>query len=312
MSFARNVKEEVLDHIFTPEQTIMLLSGFIKYNGEFLYTNKGTILRLSSQSNKITRQILTLLKTIYDGNIEISIKQTNKLRKDKVYELLIAENVHDFLSKYYIYDIDKNDKIIRINLKGDFDHSWLRAYISGVFIAVGSVNSPATSNYHLEFQTKDLESAEYIRDLLNQFEFGFKVIAKKNKYICYIKRSLYVSDFLRFIDAPKSVLEFENTRITRDVRNNINRMTNIDIYNQHKSENAGAKQTQQIELIKNNKLFSELSEKAQNLANIRLEHQDASFSELEKMMNEKGIEITKSGISNLFKIIAKLAESIGG
>ncbi|AHI52423.1 DNA-binding protein WhiA [Spiroplasma culicicola] len=312
MSFAREVKEEILTHTFTQDQTIALLSGFIKYNGELIYTNHGACLRLASSSNNVIRRLFSLIKTIYSGNIEISIIQTQKLKKNKVYELLLTDNVIEFLTKYSIYDIAKNDKIIEINLSGDLNQSLVRAYISGVFIAIGSVNSPETTNYHLEFQTKELESANYLKEILEQYDFHFKVIAKRSKYICYIKKSLAVSDFLKFVDAPIAVMNFENTRINRDFSNNVNRMINIDIYNQQKTLFTGTKQINQINLIKQKNLFSELSEKAQMLANIRQNNPEASFSELEIMMNEKGIAITKSGISNLFKIISKLAESIGG
>ncbi|QBQ07294.1 DNA-binding protein WhiA [Spiroplasma gladiatoris] len=311
MSFASSVKEEIVSHNFIKEQAIMLLSGFIKYNGELIYTSTGTMLRLTSRSNKVIRVILKLLKQFYFGNIEISIIQTQLLKKDKVYQLLLTDNVKSFLRDNNIFDTNKNDKIIEISLNQDFDNSLVRAYISGVFIAVGSVNNPETTNYHIEFQFKEIESANYICSIINKFDFGFKVIAKKSKYICYAKKSLVVSDFLKFIDAPQSVLSFETTRIARDFNNSVNRIMNIDIYNTKKTTIAGSKQVLQIENIIKNNLFSRLSDKAQKLANIRLEHQDLSFSELETIMNENGIYITKSGISNLFKIIAKLSESIG-
>ncbi|QGS51522.1 DNA-binding protein WhiA [Spiroplasma tabanidicola] len=311
MSFATTVKEEILDHNFDKEQAIMLLSGFIKYNGELIYTLSGFSLRLHSKSNHVIRKIYELLKIVYSGNIEISIIQTQILKKDKVYQLLLTDNVIHFLSKYNLYDIDKSAKIIKISLNEDFDNSLVRAYISGVFIAVGSVNNPDTVNYHLELQFKEEESAIYIRDLLNKFEFGFKVITRKSNYICYVKRCLVVSDFLKFIDAPEAVLKFENTRISRDFTNNVNRINNIDVYNIKKTSKTSDKQISQIEAIQKNNLFSELSDKAQKLANIRLVHPDASFSRLEELMNDEGISITKSGISNLFKIIAKLSESIG-
>ncbi|QEH61305.1 DNA-binding protein WhiA [Spiroplasma chinense] len=311
MSFAREVKEEILNHTFSQEQAKALLCGFIKYNGELIFTNKGFALKLTSTSNNIIRKIFSLLKEIYSGNIDISIVQTQKLNRDKVYELVLTDNIQEFLAKNYIYDIGNNVKIIEINLKNDHDNSLVRAYISGVFIAIGSVNSPETTNYHLEFQTKELESANYLKEILNSFEFDFKVINKRTKYICYAKKSLVVSDFLKFVDASRAVMKFETTRINRDVSNNVNRMMNIDIYNQQKTLSAGSQQVKEIELIMEKRLFNELSEKAQKLATIRLANRDASYSELELMMNETGIAITKSGISNLFKIIKKLAESIG-
>ncbi|AUB31133.1 DNA-binding protein WhiA [Spiroplasma floricola] len=314
MSFAMEVKEEILNHTFTKEQKIMLLSGFIKYNGELIYTSKGAVLKLTNNSNNVIRNIFSMLKTIYDGNIEISIIQIQKLRKNKIYQLMLTDEVIFFLKRYNIYDINSSTKIIEIDLENydkKIKQELIRAYISGIFIAIGSVNSPETTNYHLELQFKENESSTYITKILKKYNFTFKTTSKKNKFVCYIKKSIAVSDFLKFMDASISVMKFENTRINRDVSNNINRMINIDIYNQQKSSVTGSRQVEVIELIKKNNLMSELSPKAQLLSQIRLENPDASFSELEQLMNEKNVSITKSGISNLFKIIDKIANTIG-
>lgn len=312
MSFAKEVKEEIIAHIFSPEQAQMFLSGFIKYNGELIYTNDGFKLKLTSTSSPIIRSIYTLLKTIYQGNIEIAIVQTQMITRKKIFQLTLTEKIKDFLEKNSFYDFKKNDKIIEVIInKEDQNESLIRAYISGLFVAIGSVNSPETSNYHLEFQFKDLESAQYICQILNKFDFNFKVIGKRNKFICYVKRSTHVSDFLKFMDASQSVMKFENVRISRDLANSLNRVVNIEIYNQQKTISTGQKQIEQINLIKSKQVFAELSNKAKLLANLRLKNPDASYSELEMIMNEQGVIITKSGVSNLFKIITKLAESIG-
>lgn len=312
MSFAREVKEEVISHEFTLNQSLMFLSGFIKYNGELIYTNKGLSLKLTSFSNTIIRKIYSLLKVFFHGEIHISIIQTQIITKKKIYELLLVDDVQTFLKKHNIYDFNKNDKILEVQVNDDDNKSLIRAYISGIFVAVGSVNSPETSNYHLEFQFKDLKSAEYICKILNKFQFNFKIITKKNKFICYLKKSLYVSDFIKFVDASKAVMKFENKRISRDFSNSLNRVMNIEIYNQQKTYTTGSKQIDQIEFIKHNDIFNKLSKKAQKLANIRINNPDASYSDLEILMNEAGISITKSGISNLFKIITKTAKENGG
>ncbi|AGR40770.1 DNA-binding protein WhiA [Spiroplasma taiwanense] len=314
MSFSLEVKEEILNHTFTDKQKNMLISGFIKYNGDLIFGNDGAALRLTSNSNNIIRNIYSILKYVYKKNINISIIQTQNLSKKKIYQLLLIEDIMAFLKNYLIYDDEKLEKIVEIplfqkNLKEK--QSLIRAYVSGIFIAIGSVNSPDTTNYHLELQFKDEFSAIYFCEITNLFNFNFKIFRKKNTYMCYIKKSIEISDFLKFIDASRAVLKFETTRINRDFNNNINRMMNIDIYNQQKTLFAGAKQIEQINIIIQKGLFNELSEKAQLLATIRLENPDSSFSELEIILNDRNVKITKSGISNLFKIISRLAESIG-
>lgn len=308
MSFAMEVKEEILSLDFTQEQKIQLLSGFIKYNGDLLYSNGKLRLSISSTSNFIIRKIISFSKEFFKGNIEISIIQTQTLRKSKVYQLTFIDRVADFLNLLNIYNFEENAKIITVSNDVLENTGLLRAYIAGIFIAVGSVNSPRTTNYHLEIQAKDKESSDYIIYLISRFGINFKSLSRKNKFICYIKRSILVSDFLKLINATNAVMNFENVRIERDFNNSLNRVLNIEIYNQQKTTTTGEKQIILINEIKDNGLFFELSKKAQMLSNLRIDNVDASYSELEEILNQKGISITKSGISNLFKIIQKLAD----
>ncbi|AHI53479.1 hypothetical protein SSABA_v1c00670 [Spiroplasma sabaudiense Ar-1343] len=306
MSFAMEVKEEIVTHTFSEEQRRAFLCGFIKYNGEIIISNNQPKLILSTISNRIARTVISFLKTFYEGEILISILQSQKLRKNKTFQITLKDNVFDFLFKFNIYNTNKSAKIISVVDEVVNNSSLLRAYISGVFIAIGSVNSPKTSNYHLELQFRDEESSLFFNDLLEPLGFTFKKIKRKAKFISYLKKSTFVSDFLKLIDAPNAVMNFENQRISRDMLNNINRMINIDISNQAKTLDAGQRQVYQINNLKEKGYFRYLSDKAKFLANARLDRPDASFSELESILNQNNIPITKSGISNLFRTIEKL------
>ncbi|WP_338972446.1 DNA-binding protein WhiA [Spiroplasma endosymbiont of Panorpa germanica] len=306
MSFALDVKEEIVSHTFTDEQKKAFLCGFIKYNGEILISDNQSRLILSTISNRVARTIISFIKTFYNGEILISILQSQKLKKNKVFQVTLVEDIFEFLFNFNIYNTNKSGKIIEVDYNLIQNTSLLRAYISGVFIAIGSVNSPQTSNYHLELQFGDELSTEVFKNLLEPLGFDFKSIKRKTKYVSYIKKSTAVSDFLKLIDAPNSVMKFENKRISRDMQNNINRMINIDISNQAKTLDAGQRQVTQILYLKEKNYFGFLSDKARFLANIRLERPEATFSELEEILNNNNISITKSGVSNLFKNIEKI------
>lgn len=184
----------------------------------------------------------------------------------------------------------------------------LRAYAAGLFIGSGSVNSPKTSNYHLEIQFKTLDEANQFNQLMATYGFAFKLLSRKNeRYLSYLKKSAMVSDFIKFLDAPQCVLSFENERISRDVVNNINRMQNIDISNQTRTIAASEKQIKAIQYLRTKEFLSELSPKTQALAQLRLRYPDASYQELTQKMQKNGYNITKSGISNLFRQILKSA-----
>ncbi|ATG97637.1 DNA-binding protein WhiA [Mesoplasma lactucae] len=310
MSFALEVKEEVVSHSFDFEQEKAFLAGFIKYNGEMIFSNGILRLRLTTISNRIARSLLSFVKHHYTGETEVSIFQTQTLKKNKIFNITLIGKVKEFLLDLGI--IDDNFKS-KVEVKEEYLNSStnFRAYVAGMFVAIGSVNSPTTTNYHLELQFKEEADALYFKQVIKKYGFPFKVLKRsENRYIDYVKKSILVSDFLKFIDASRCVMQFENERISRDMVNNINRISNIDISNQSKIIKTGEEQIKKIEYIKKQRKMGQLSEKANVLANIRLKKPDLSYAELQDEMSKKGYEITKSGIANLFKNIDKLYSNL--
>ncbi|WP_434335203.1 DNA-binding protein WhiA [Mycoplasma capricolum subsp. capricolum] len=309
MSFALEVKEEIVMHSFNEEQKLAYLSGFIRYSSDIIFSNNTSKIRFSTISNKIARTLLSFCRQLFDGQVEISIIQSQVLKKHKNFVLTLIGNINNFLQKLRIYD-QNNQKIYVFKVKDEIKDktSIIRAYIAGIFTAIGSVNSPKTSNYHLDLQFKTKIDAINFIELTNDLGFNFKLLERtSNRYICYIKKSIMVSDFLKLIDASNSVMQFENERISRDVYNSINRVNNFDISNQTKTLVTGKKQIEIINYLKQTNQFHLLSKKAQVLADLRLNFPDYSYNELVEEMQKMGYEITKSGISSLFKNIEKLS-----
>lgn len=309
MSFALEVKEEIVSHTFSDAQEQAFLCGFIKYNAELIYSDSLLKLHISTISNKIARTLLTFMRKHYQGEVLISITQPQTLKKQKVYHLTLNGEVKNFLMQLNIIDA-KQSKVVKVSQE-ILDHSdLLRSYVAGMFVAIGSVNAPQ-SYYHLELRFREDADALYFQSLMHDQDFDFKLLNRKNQiYLTYLKKATLISDFLKFIDAGLSVMKFENERISRDMVNSINRISNIDISNQAKVLKTAAEQVKQITYIKQHHQMQKLSEKANVLANLRLRFPESSYVELESEMQKKGFVITKSGIANLFKNIAKLYDEI--
>ncbi|WP_338954762.1 DNA-binding protein WhiA [Spiroplasma endosymbiont of Polydrusus cervinus] len=304
MSFAMEVKEEIVKKEFDQMYQKAFLTGFVKYNMILRISNHFFNFEVSSISNVIIRTIYNFLKNLYQVNIEIIIVQNTKLKKNKTFILRIKERVTEILKDLHIFDADLNQKIIAI--PPEWNERQQRAYIAGIFVACGSVNSPETSNYHLEVQFNAEASAQYFRKLLHKFHFPFKIIIRHDRYVCYLKCSILVSDFLKLIDAINSVLTFENTRISRDMVNSINRLNNIEISNQQKALKAGEEQVIMINYLIDHNLFDELNENTKKVALLRITNPDASLQDLSTLLeNEIGLEISKSGVNHLFREIKK-------
>ena len=84
-----------------------------------------------------------------------------------------------------------------------------RAYLQGCFLASGSINSPKSSNYHLEMSSQEKDLALSVQKLMQRFYLPAKVIERKRAYVVYIKTGEKITDFLRLCNASNALFEFE-------------------------------------------------------------------------------------------------------
>lgn len=213
----------------------------------------------------------------------------------------------EFKNTFELEELEVSENGIVFNKRKD-DFELDKALVRGVFMGSGYINNPE-KKYHLEITLLNENNAQYIYNLLKKYDIETKNMKKDNGYSLYIKDGEEISKFLAFIGANQAVLKFEESRVIRDTKNNVNRLINCETANLSKTLKAGQKQIEDIKLIKKKKKFSELPENLQEVANIRLNHPDASLSELVNIMDNK---ISKSGISHRLAAISKIADELKG
>ena len=185
------------------------------------------------------------------------------------------------------------------------------SYLAGAFLAYGSCNDPHNPNYHLEISLHDIEYANYIVKLISRFEIKAKIAKRRNRYVVYLKKADYVSDFLTLIRAFDARLRFEDERIIRDAKNSLSRIDNCEIANVEKIIRAGQKQINKIETIKRSGKYDKLPEKLRNVAELRLDNSEASLLELCDLYQKKyGDVISKSGMKHRLNKIESYADSL--
>lgn len=308
VSFTITVKDEICQKNFKPCCQKTLLSAYTLINGKII--NQQSInseIIVHTFHNPTARLVYKFFKNQYpDIILKIIVEILHKFERPKVYNIHINNKI-DFI----INDLMLLDKYLYIDKEKMQQHlvkeHCTRAYIAGIFLVVGSINSPSTSNYHLELQFSDGLLAKKIKKkLLQNFKLTFKSIKRRNKTVLYLKKSNAISDFLKIIDCPQAVFAFEDKRISRELFNNINRFNNIDISNQQKSLNAAYQQVEMVKFLKDKKIFSELSLKTQTISNLRLQNPEVSLLELCELYHETtGFIITKSGVNHLIREIKK-------
>ena len=191
------------------------------------------------------------------------------------------------------------------NLKQD--EQLARLMVREAFIKSGFLNAP-DKECHLEILFKTKKKAEEMKTLLEQCNIQNVGITKKGKgTIIYIKDSESISSFLALIGANNAVLRFEEIRVMKETRNNINRIVNCETANLNKTIDASVEQIKNIKVLKQKHKFHTLPENLKEIAELRVKHPEASYEELGKMLIKP---IGKSGVSHRLNKINEIAKEI--
>lgn len=181
-----------------------------------------------------------------------------------------------------------------------------RAFIRGAFMASGSMTDPNKS-YHFEIVCRTPEQAARLQELMREFETDPKIIERKNYYVVYLKEGSQIVDMLNVMEAYVSLMNLENVRILKEMRNSVNRQVNCETANISKTVNAAVKQIADIELIRDTDGLDSLPLPLREMAIIRLEHPEAPLKELGKYMDPP---VGKSGINHRLRKLAAVADGI--
>ena len=305
LSFTMNVKNEISLQDNERNMEMIELSAFIRNNGR--YDDSKII--LSTENNKVAKHIYVLIKKMFNVVANIDDKNSS-FNRNRLLLIEINQKVNNILKDLYV--IDDNNEYLSIVPEFFLDsEDEKRAYLRGVFLATGSVNDPKTSRYHLEIFINNIEEAEYISSLLNEFYLNSKIIKKDKKYMIYVKEAEKIGDFLRIINAPQAVMYYEDIRIYRDHKNMTNRLNNMEQANIERIINTCNEQIEDINLIFDKLGEQFLDDKTLEAAKYRIKYPESSLQELSEIIAyETSKPITKSGLNHRFRKIKEIANRL--
>jgi DNA-binding protein WhiA len=140
-------------------------------------------------------------------------------------------------------------------------------------------------------------------------QFGLNPSRRQRKENClvYLQDADRVGEFLRLIGATQGVLAFENGRILKDMRNQVNRLVNCETANVSKTVEAGLGQVEMITLLQHRVGLESLPPQLQDLALLRLSHPEASLQELGRLLSPP---LGKSGVNHRFRQLRLIAGQV--
>lgn len=313
MSFSSITKNE-LSRIPVEDKCceIAELAALVRMNGLIQISGKGKIsLRFSTENAAIARRIFSLLKGLYNIDIEVMVRKNKQLKKNNNY--LIVVNSTEYTRKIFndvgIFNTEKS-RIFRINYSIPEsvikNRCCKRSYIRAAFLGGGSISNPEKT-YHLEFVTSSEEHAKDLSKLINSFGLNSKIVLRKENYVVYIKEGEHIVDLLNIMGAHSALLRLEDIRVLKEVRNNINRLVNCETANLEKTIDASLRQIENIEYIDSMIGLNKLPKSLVDLAYLRLKHRDASLKDLGTMLDP---QVGKSGVNHRFRKIEEIADNL--
>ena len=258
----------------------------------------------------MARKYFTLLKHTFQIAAEVSVRQNSYLKKNKTYTV----TVRDHRSALWILKATK-----LMNTQGEIQEDLSiqsnlviqqvcckRAFIRGAFLAAGSISAPEKF-YHFEIVCASLRKAEQLRAIIKTFEIEAKIVLRKKYYVIYIKEGSQIVDILNVMEAHQALMELENIRILKEMRNSVNRKVNCEAANINKTVLAAVKQAEDIRYIQNKIGLSKLADGLGEIARLRLENPEATLKELGNMVTPP---VGKSGVNYRLRKLSEIAQQI--
>lgn len=306
MSFSNKIKKELsIVKINSKLEALIELSSILKSNASISIRNAFININFSTESEYVVKRIYKLIDYIYDYESVISRFENNSIMKKGIYNISVEdENIVNKILSDSGFDFYGNYttkiEVIFSRIKS-LEEKGISSYLRGLFIGSGSMVDP-NKNYHLEviFTTKD--DLDLACKVLEYAKIDVLKGERKEKYLIYIKNSEIISNFLNIIKANRALLELENIKIEKEIRNDINRRINFDMANINKTVNTAQKQLKYIEILE---MKNKVPENLKELVKLRKKYPADSLKQLAEKFDPP---ISKSSVSYKMNMLKSLAE----
>ncbi|HJD42501.1 MAG TPA: DNA-binding protein WhiA [Candidatus Mediterraneibacter quadrami] len=311
MSFSGKVREELAGNISTARHCrIAELAAFIGMCGTIAVNSFDQYsIKIHSENFLVARKVFTLIEKTFNIKVDVSIRRNIK-RQNATYSVVVRrhEDAVRILQAVkmaggnadYISDLRPFSPLVIQQT------CCRRAFLRGAFQASGSMSDPSKS-YHFEIVCNSQAAAGQIQEIMDGFGLDAKIVQRKKAYVVYLKEGSRIVDVLNVMEAHVALMELENVRILKEMRNSVNRKVNCETANINKTVSAAVKQVEDITYLRDTVGFEHLPDNLAEAALARLEHPDATLKELGETLDPP---VGKSGINHRLRRLSEIAEKV--
>lgn len=296
MSFSSDIKESLCG--YTDENICCkkaLLYGMLFFARKF----SSRSIELSSSSLCVTLLASSLTKEL--TGVDCEIKETAK--KGGILTVTGRQNISRVLA---FFGHSVSEISFSLNYANLENECCILSFLRGAFLSCGRMTDPE-KGYHLEFTVTRIKSASALEALLKNAGYPALTSFRSNSRVLYFKDSEQIEELLTGIGAINGALSVMNTKVYKDLRNRVNRLTNCEAANIGKTVQASQSQIKAIKLIKQKNGFKSLPEELRQVANLRIMNPDASLSEIGKMCEPP---VSRSGVNHRLTKLTEIAKKL--
>lgn len=311
MSFSGKVKDELSRQWSQARHCqIAELAALISICGAIVIDSRNQYgIKIHTENITVARKVFTLVQKTFNIEADISVRR-NIIKESVSYSVIIRKHSDALriLQATKLTDeyMDGFEEIHIVNPIIVRQTCCKRAFLRGVFLAAGSMSDPEKS-YHFEIVCAAEAMAVQLRKMICGFSMDGKIVQRKKSWVVYLKEGSQIVDMLNIMEAPLSLMELENVRILKEMRNTVNRKVNCETANINKTVSAAVRQLEDIKYLQSTIGLEKLPEGLEETAHIRLSHPDATLKELGELMSPT---VGKSGVNHRLRKISEMAEKV--
>lgn len=178
------------------------------------------------------------------------------------------------------------------------------SFLRGAFLSCGHMIDPH-KHYRLDFLLPDESTGAVFCDILREEGFLPRRSLRRDGSVCvYFIDSTSIEDLLTYMGATNATLTLMEVKVEKNYANALNRRGNFDTANYVKTYEKAESQVQAIQALQNSEDWDALPEQTKRIALLRMEHTDASLSELAQLSH-----LGRSTVDRRLRDLTALAET---
>lgn len=309
MSFSSNVKDELAEAFSSARHCqIAEIAAMLSMDGQIWGAEKGRpVVVLHTENLAVAKKYFTLLKKTFNINAKVSVRRSAFLQKNGIYTIVVTdrEEATRILDATRMIPLEEPGQWIPggVLLQKDCCR---RNFLRGAYLASGSMSNPE-KGYHFEIACTARRKAEQLQEVLSSFGVEAKIILRKKYHVLYVKEGDQIVDILGIMSAHVALMELENIRILKGMRESVNRQVNCETANLSKTTSAAFEQINDIQLIQQKIGLDSLPEALRETAQTRLNYPDVSLKELGGLLDPP---VGKSGVNHRLRKLKEIADSL--